>query len=511
MSASAPIPNWLDHRGRACPDQPAIVAGAEVMTYGVLARRARLTAGRLARLGVTRGSRVAVLLRGGAAFAEIMHGLARLGAVLVPLDRRLTPHELRQQCEGAGAELLVYDHGTRELAAQIEPTPRRLCCGGDAIAGDGALDAIIPADDTGDARHDLASVHSIIFTSGSSGTAKGVLLTYGNHYWSATASAFNLGLQRDDRWLACLPFCHVGGLSILLRSVIYGTTAVIHDGFDPERVNYSIEAERVTIISVVANMLQRMLAARGPRPYPPWLRCVLLGGGPAPRPLLEDCAACGVPVIQTYGLTEAASQVTALAPGDALRKLGSAGQPLLATEVALAGVRTGLGREAVGEITIRGPTITRAYLDGRATTDAEGWLHTGDLGCFDAEGFLYVIGRRDELIISGGENIHPAEIEAALQAHPAVAEVCVVGVPDPRWGEAVTACVRLRPGAALTAAALQAAARRLLAGFKVPRRVLLVEDFPRTAAGKIMRGRVRAQLAGAAPAGGLHLDFSVGG
>jgi O-succinylbenzoic acid--CoA ligase len=200
----------------------------------------------------------------------------------------------------------------------------------------------------------------------------------------------------------------------------------------------------------------------------------------------------GLPIVQTYGLTEAASQVTTLAPGDALRKLGSAGKPLLSSEVAIGGEGPLLAAGEVGEILVRGPTLSPGYAGERELPcDAEGWFHTGDLGRFDEEGFLHVLGRRDDVIVSGGENVHPAEVERVLESHPAVAEVCVFGIPDDEWGTAVAACVRLREGEAVSEADLQEHARRSLAGFKVPRCITLVADFPRTAAGKIRRAEVR--------------------
>jgi len=342
-----------------------------------------------------------------------------------------------------------------------------------------------------ESRLDLAAAHSVIYTSGSTGSAKGARLTYGNYWWGALGSAMNLGVHADDRWLACLPFCHVGGLSILLRSVIYGTTAVIHDGFDPIRVNRAIDEDRVTIVSVVATMLRRMLGERGARPYPSSLRCVLVGGGPVPLPLLEECARRDLPVAQTYGLTEAASQVTTLAPADAWRKRGSAGSPLIHMDVAIASENNLLPAGEVGEILVRGPSISPGYVGESGTAaDAQGWFHTGDLGRMDAEGFLYVLGRRDDVIVSGGENVHPAEVETALESHPAVAEVCVTGVPDPEWGHVVAAVLRLREGAKVNESELRDYVRGSLAPFKVPRRFHFTGEFPRTAAGKIRRREV---------------------
>jgi O-succinylbenzoic acid--CoA ligase len=363
-----------------------------------------------------------------------------------------------------------------------------------------------------------------MFTSGTTGRPKGALLTHGNHWWSAIGSALNLGLQAHDRWLACLPLFHIGGLSILMRSVIYGIPVVFPEaagrqasGFDPEAVNRTIAAEGVTIISVVSTMLQRMLEAQGNRPYPPALRCVLLGGAPAPHALLEECARRGIPVVQSYGLTESASQVATLAPADALRKRGSAGRPLLPNELRIAPVQAtdedvpgvvNLGSTAQppdleGEILVRGPSVTPGYLppDGhlaapQSAVDADGWLHTGDVGYLDREGYLYVLDRRADLIISGGENVYPAEVEAVLLSHAAIAEAAVYGLQDERWGQRVAAVVVPRPDAPLDQAELIAFCRARLAGYKVPTSLRIVQALPRNAAGKLLRRVLRENADG---------------
>jgi O-succinylbenzoic acid--CoA ligase len=290
-----------------------------------------------------------------------------------------------------------------------------------------------------------------------------------------------------------------------MRSVLYGIPAVVHEAFDQAAVNRAIDEDGVTIVSVVSAMLRRMLDERAGRRYPSSLRCVLLGGGPAPRPLLEECAALGVPVVQTYGLTETASQFATLSPDDALRKLGSAGKPLLHSELRIEhdGAPASAGEE--GEIVVRGPTVSTGYLnnpEATARTLRDGWLHTGDIGRLDEEGYLYVLDRRDDLIISGGENVYPAEVEATLLQHPAVLEAGVIGVPDPRWGQVPIAFIVLRPdtrpvaGTSTAAEAIDPAeftafCAERLARYKVPARFIVVDALPRTAAGKLLRRELR--------------------
>jgi O-succinylbenzoic acid--CoA ligase len=442
---------------------------------------------------------VALLSGNSTPFVVAVHAVSRLGAVLMPLNLRLTPAELAYQLRDSGARhLLATDrvraHGHAPLQASelAKDIPGLTLHDLDVLT---AGPEVMTSATLQDVRYDLDTTHTIVYTSGTTGTPKGAMLTFGNHFWSATGSAYNLGVHEDDRWLAVLPLFHVGGLAILLRSILYGTTAIVHESFDAAHANRAIDHEGVTILSVVANMLQRMLDEREDRPYPASLRCVLLGGGPAPEPLLRWCAAIGVPVVQTYGLTEAASQVATLAPEDALTKLGSAGKPLFGTELRIvdsAGQVCAPGD--AGEIVVRGPTVTPGYLNRReesARALRDGWLHTGDIGYLDDEGYLYVLDRRDDLIVSGGENVYPAEIEAVLQSHPAVAEAGVWGVDDVRWGQVPVAAVVLREGLATTPDLLLAYCRERLAAYKAPSRVEIREALPRNAAGKLVRGELR--------------------
>jgi len=487
---SESTPDWLHQRALISPERLAVAAGGERLSFGELEGRVNGVAGWLRAQGVGQGDRVALLLRNGLPFVTLVHALSRVGAILVPLNIRLTPAEVRWQIADVGARLLIYDSfsAATALKAVNDLADIRAVSVEDLSSSPGPSPS----------RFQLDAPHSILYTSGTTGQPKGAVLTYGNHWWSAVGSALNLGLQADDRWLACLPFFHVGGLAILLRSVIYGHPVVVHESFDPVAVNRAIDEEGITLISMVATMLQRTLDARGERPYPPTLRCILLGGGPASEALLEECARRGVPAAQTYGLTEAASQVATLAPEEALRKLGSVGKPLMMTEVRIErdGVPVEAGGEA-GEIVIRGPTVTPGY-DGRPEANAEsfheGWFRTGDIGYLDSEGYLYVLDRRDDVILSGGENVYPAEVESVLRAHPAVEDAGVIGVADERWGQAPVAFVVLRE--TIAESELKAFCAGRLARYKVPRQIRVVEALPRNASGKLLRRKLAVDSAG---------------
>ncbi len=504
-SASASFPDWLGSRAVSSPERTALVAGGRTWTFGELDADVTRTARGLAAQGARAGDRIATLLHNTAAAVLLPHAVLRLGATLVPLNLRLSDAELSWQLGDAAPRLLVAEERTMaraEHANRQQSAIVTVCVDRDGVvSGDPTTRVRDAADAPLRLAHDADAVLAIIYTSGTTGQPKGAMLTVENFWWSAVGSALNLGTHVDDRWLACLPLFHIGGLSIVLRSAIYGIAAVVHDGFDPDAVNAAIDDGRVTIVSVVAVMLQRMLDARRDRPYPPTLRCVLLGGGPAPLPLLERCASLHVPVVQTYGLTETCSQVATLAPEDAERRAGAAGKALYPNELRIGTPSHGDGRDdEVGEILVRGPVVMAGYAgspEATARAIVDGWLHTGDVGRLDAEGYLYVLDRRDDLIVTGGENVYPAEVEAVLLSHPSIAEVGVVGVADGTWGQRVVAVARLGDAAdRLDTAALQGLCRSRLAGYKVPREIRLVtEPLPRTASGKLRRAALRDLLA----------------
>ena len=489
------LPEWLRQRTQLSGSRLAVIAYGVAWTYRELDERATITAGQLTALGVSAGDRVAVLSWNCPEFVVVVHALARLQATLVPLNARLSEVELAWQVDDAAVRLLVYGPAFAETALRLARNRNALMTVMLAESGERGVIAGIEAVNVSPCAS-IASdhPHSIIYTSGTTGQPKGAILTNRNFWWSAIGSVLNLGIRENDRWLACLPLFHVGGLSIVVRSVIYGIGTVVHPGFTASAVNRAIDSDGVTIISVVSTMLQRMLDDRGYRRYPETLRCVLIGGGPVPEPLLERAARLGVPVVQTYGLTETASQIATLAPEDARRKLGSAGKALFPSELQIerAGERVCAGQ--VGEIVVRGPSVTPGYVNRPEATSRsfrDGWFHTGDLGYLDDEGYLYVVDRRDDLIITGGENVYPAEVEAVLLSLPAVDEAGVIGVPDPTWGQVPVAALKLKAGCDLTVEEVQRFCCGRLAGYKVPKAVRILDFLPRNAAGKLMRRVLR--------------------
>ncbi|TCK03208.1 UNVERIFIED_ORG: 2-succinylbenzoyl-CoA synthetase [Anoxybacillus amylolyticus] len=477
------MPNWLKQRAFLTPERIAVSDGRRTKTFAELYEAAAVWARRLAQAGVKEGDIVALLMKNRIEMIEIIHALFFLGARVLLQNVRLTSYELGWQLDDSGARLAIADE---ELAGSLDGDGRVLTVG--------AVAALPEVDVSLKETCDLEEVATIMYTSGTTGTPKGVLQTYGNHWWSAVGSALNLGLHERDCWLAAVPLFHISGLSIAMRSVIYGMPMRLQTSFDPKEANEWIMRGDVTIMSVVAAMLQWMVAELGEARYPDTFRCMLLGGGPAPRPLLEACKEKGIPVYQTYGMTETASQIATLAPEYSLTKLGSAGKPLFPAELCILKDGKPAAPHEAGEIVVKGPNVTKGYWQRpEATAQAirGGWFFTGDIGYLDEDGFLYVLDRRSDLIISGGENVYPAEVEAVLLSHPDVEEAGVTGVENETWGQVPYAFVRLKRGASPDEAALRAFCRERLAKYKVPARIYFVDELPRNAAQKLLRRELK--------------------
>ncbi len=478
--------DWLRARTRATPHKLAVLQEGRSVSYAELDRMAdSLSAGLLAR-GVQPGDRVATRLPSSIDAVALIHAVARIGAILVPLNTRLTDEEIGYQV-GLTEPVLVVDDGRRQTADGGQTTTVTLS----ELAQ--STNQLLNQSTT----YPITAPQSIIFTSGTTGQPKGAVLTFDNHLQSANASAYRIGIDVNDRWLSCLPLYHVGGLAVVFRSCLYGTAIVLHERFDVDAFNTSLDRDSVTLTSLVPTMLHRLLQSRA-APWPQSLRLVLLGGAAATPELLVAAWDAGVPVATTYGLTEASSQVATALPTDAKRKPGTVGKPLFGTEVRVVDESgDDLPAGEIGEVLVRGPQVMAGYYrnpDATARTLRDGWLHTGDLGYVDDEGDLFLVQRRSDLIVTGGENVYPAEVEAVLRSHPAVVEACVVGVADAEWGQRVAAAVQLLPGETVDETALLAFCRERLAGYKVPRQVRFVTELPQTASGKIERRRVGEML-----------------
>ena len=297
-----------------------------------------------------------------------------------------------------------------------------------------------------------------------------------------------------DSWYCAVPIFHISGLSILMRNVIYGMKVVLVEKFDEEEANRNIIENGVTIISVVTTMLNRMLASLGDDKYPAHFRCMLLGGGPAPLHLLKQCKQKGIPVFQSYGMTETSSQIVTLAPEYSLAKIGSAGKALFPSQLRIEVDGKQAAANEAGEIVVFGPNVTKGYwnrLDATEQAIQAGWLYTGDIGYLDEDGFLFVLDRRSDLIISGGENVYPAEIEAILSAHPAVFEAGVTGVADDKWGQVPLAFVVKTED--VTEQQLLEYCRHHLAAYKIPREIVFCEKLPRNGANKLLRRELKKE------------------
>lgn len=496
------MPAWLAQRAATDADVEALRYNGASLSYRELYRLATQIASELRRDGVKDRSRVAVLVRNGRLFALAVHSLMQMGILMVPLNWRLTISEMTWQVRDSEVDFLIYDGESEREAQEISTeTQVRVWKIEDLLDEDKGLGVGVANRRVEANSNQLIEFQrplAVIYTSGTTGHPKGTILTYGNFWWSAIASALQSGLQKNDKWLVPMPLFHVGGLSVLMRSVIYGITAVIQDRFDAVQVNRTLDEEEITLLSVVPTMLARMLEERRGAAYPGRLRLVLLGGSSAPRRVLEDCSRLGVPVAQSYGLTEACSQVATLLPEDGLRKLGSSGMPLFPTQIRILEGEQTLEANEIGEIAVRSPTVTPGYLNrpqDNALSFRNGWFMTGDIGYLDEEGYLFVIDRRNDLIVSGGENVYPAEVEAVLLRHPGVLEAGVVGAEHSLWGQVPMAVIRLPDGTSILDAELEEHCRQYLAGYKVPKTFLRMDSpLPRNASGKLLRRDLRVRV-----------------
>ncbi|WP_137290291.1 class I adenylate-forming enzyme family protein [Natronorubrum halophilum] len=520
-----PTRDLLSHRTAATPQRTALIddGTGTTLTFRELDRRADRVARSLETVAADRDrsdrTRIGVLMDTRPAFVAVFFAAMRTGVTVVPLNVRETIGELAAKADRTDLAAIVCERDTESTALELpteidvegnstpvltvdEPATDRARRLRPAAGGENGSDS----DRRTRASVDPVSLERddtllLMFTSGTSGEPKGVRLTVGNLVASATASAFRLGVDPADRWLCCLPMYHMGGLAPVLRSTLYGTTVVIQRTFDRHETRRVLEEYAVTGVSLVPTMCKRLLDA-GWEPTDA-LRFVLLGGAPASSELLERCRAADVPAYPTYGMTETASQIATATPEATATREGTVGQPLVCTDVTVVdGTGDPVSAGEPGELVVSGPTVTPGYL-GDEVTDAafgERGLYTGDIGYEDADGYLWVLNRRTDRIVTGGENVDPGEVLEALRSHPAVEEAAVVGLEDPEWGERVGALVvpvdggGYDPDGTIDLESVLEHCDARLAGFKRPKTIGVADSLPRTASGTVDRDAVRDRL-----------------
>jgi fatty-acyl-CoA synthase len=506
------LSDLIERNAAFAPDKPALVFEGEALSYAAFHTRIVQAARALkAEFGVTKGDRVAILGLNRPDYLVLLYACARLGAMLVPLNWRLAAAEQLFILRNCGAKVLVLEQAFAEILPTLaDSQPGTAIAGFDFTPSGGkAFDEIVAQarGDGRDAGANLSCPLLIVYTSGTTGRPKGAVLRQEALLWNGVMSQHMHDLTSDDHVLTVLPFFHVGGLNILTTPALHvGATVTIHPRFTPDAALATFERDRPTLTVLVPAIIQAVTD------HPRWaatdlssLKAVSTGSTIVPPHLIERFVARGVPVLQVYGSTETCPVAVYTRLGGDLSRIGSTGLPGLHCEAA---VIDDAGKElpsgTPGEIAIRGPNVFTEYWGNEQATREtlqDGWYRSGDIGVRDADGYFYVHDRKKNLIISGGENIYPAEVERVLLEHPDVSECGVIGRPDARWDEVPVAYVIRRDGCTVEAESLKAHVSMQLARFKVPRDIVFVDDLPRTALGKVQHFMLR-QLYERAPAQG---------
>ena len=501
MNVSTLLEAQASRRG----NKTALISSSGLITYAELQERVLRLGGALTALGVTKGDRVAVVLRNSPRYLEVFYALARIGAILVPINWRLAAGEIAYVLADSTPSAAISD--AEFLPALNEAgwgaIPLRIVAlgaAGDEVAYEAIIQRFEPAPRRDDV--DLDDVLVLMYTSGTTGYPKGAMLTHENILWTSLNQILEFEIVESDVTLTVAPMFHVGGLFIFtLPAVHTGSTIVIHDHFDAEQVLKSFAADGITTMFGAPTMYEMLVrSAVGTQPKADRLRYVVAGGAPLPRATAEAFNRLfpQIRLTEGYGMTEASSCTSVLPPAEAESRHGSIGLPFVHCEWRIAdsrGVDVAVGTR--GELLLAGPTTMRGYWNRPTETEAAfwgRWLRTGDVAQMDKDGYVYLVDRVKDMIISGGENVYPKEVERVLEAHPAIAEAAVFGLPDDLWGETVGAVVVLRENAMLTAGDVVDYCAAQMAGFKKPRRVWIRSELPRNASGKVLKYQLREAL-----------------
>jgi acyl-CoA synthetase (AMP-forming)/AMP-acid ligase II len=481
------IGSWTARRARKTPGATAVIHRETSHTYAALHERSTRLAHHLRSLGVRRGDRVAFIGPNHPAYLETLFATGMIGAVFVPLNTRLAARELDHCVADSGAGVLIHSAACTAVGPGRVPTLRATIPVDEAyegIVGDG------PAPEPIDEEVSLDDTCLIMYTSGTTGLAKGAVLTHGNITWNSVNVVVDTDIAHDEVTLVSAPLFHTAALNMTcLPTLLKGGTVVLEESFDPDRTLELIERHGVTVMFGVPAMYQTVAAAPGFATADlSSVRSLLCGGAPVPESLIHTYLERGLSFQQGYGMTEASPGVMLLDRDHALSKAGTAGVPHFFSDVRLG---------ELGEVEVEGPNVMRGYWGlPEATAQAlrDGWFRSGDVATIDADGYIKVVDRIKDMIISGGENIYPAEVEEVFYSHPAVAECAVIGVPDERWGEVGRAVVVPREGVAPDEATAKELLDHLvgrLAKYKIPKSVVFAEALPRGGAGKVLKARLR--------------------
>ncbi|PKW16668.1 acyl-CoA synthetase [Saccharopolyspora spinosa] len=495
---------WPYRRVRLSSGKTAITFRNRATTYLELDDRVTRLAHALRSLGIGRGDRLALLSTNHPAYLEALFASGLLGAIFVPLNARLTAPEVKYALRDSGAAVFIHSREFGEIARSAAGAATRVVLDGAADPDSVGYEALIAAADS--SRIDEPVSHDdpcfIMYTSGTTGRPKGVVLTHGNIVFSAMNAIVDLDLDSHEVALVCAPLFHTAALDfVALPTLLKGGNVVIEEGFEPGRILQVLERERISYTFGVPTMFDALSA------HPDWettdlsaIRRVIVAAAPVPPRTLRTYTERGIKICQGYGLTETGPGALILPPDDVERKLGTAGVPHFFTDVRIVDAD---GREAAagehGEIQICGPNVMREYWNQPDATDdafTDGrWFRSGDIGVADADGFVTVVDRLKDLIISGGENIYPAEVEAAVLEMPGVTGCAVLGVPHEKWGEVGCAIVSLANGCELDHDQLVAFLAPRLAKYKIPKTLVTVDEIPRNATGKVRKDLLRGQFA----------------
>lgn len=498
--------DWATRRAFLCGDRVALIDGDRQITYTEFDRRTDRLAHALRASGVRQGDRVAALMINSAAFLETLFATGKLGAVFVPVNFRLAAPEVTYLLGDSGAVAFLWSGmfsavARRACAAEAVQVRTRVVVDGEADSGETDFEQLLASGEDRPVNADIAGsdLCCLPYTSGTTGRPKGAMLTHDNLFWNTlNGVTAGRGVREGDRTVTAAPLFHIGGLSVHTLPLIYvGGTNVLLPGFDPARTLAAMARERVTVQFLVPAMWAALMAVSGFESHDlSALELAVSAGAPCPLPVLEYFQDRGVPFQESFGLTETGG-VTLLDADHVREKSGSVGRPLFHVQARIVDEHDlDVATDTAGEVVVRGPAVFAGYWQKpEATAEAVrgGWFHTGDLGRMDADGFITLVDRKNDMIITGGENVYPIEVEQVLYRHPAVREVAVIGVPDPKWGETPVAVVVLENGAHATEGELIGYTRERLAHFKCPTRVEYRSELPRNAAGKVLKTALRRE------------------